>query len=190
MKAIIKLGSIKTPTIQDPNRTMPIPFWFTLDKSIHLGGDVIGAEIEVDLQPEQILKEIIAGFSKGLIVSDNEEAFYKALEALTNTEQVRAPKQEIKAPAAQDRLDEIKQNRYKAEAEEIIKKTLADISKTVGTVNDNEDDLLSLQSSGIDDVSLLQAIIDAESAKPKPRKQVLALVEKRINAIKKASQKA
>jgi len=187
MKIKISLGEIKNTLSKEP---ILVPFWFTTDKTLHLGGDKTSMEIELDKLSLNTLREIKLGLSKGLITTDsNENIIYETIQRLTKTTEIREEKKQEAVPVSRDVQREIKYKAYLAEAEEILSKTVVEINKIIGK-NKTEDNALidNIVNPGIDDMTLLNAMLEVENRKEKKaRASVINLITGRIELINKIS---
>jgi len=179
MLITIKLGRIKT-NVYD----MDVPYWFSTLKDIYLStSQGYKKEETIDLSKidTRTIADIYVGIKTKMIVCS--ESDFKTLEAeyvkLYDAQPAVAVERQ---PADMERINELKDNSYNEEAAVILKKTAIEACKVIGQATIDNGALLQ----GIDDIKLLETMLALESDKEAPRKTILACLNARIEAIKKA----
>jgi len=184
------------------------PFWFTVDKSIHLNLEHPTVEVELDGISAHTLHEIYSNVVKGVIkVSDN-KVLQDAIEEARNpkeetTEPIPIPEpaqklfiekdEVVEEPVVEETTEEVVEEVQTAQEEfiiteemnELLSKNYRDVIKTIGSDKLEENGELK---PGIADIAKLEELIKAEEIFDKtPRKSVIAAAEKRIEAIKSSN---
>jgi len=181
MKVTIKLGRIKN-NIYD----IQVPYWFSSLKDIYLSvaeGYKTSVEIDLDtIDPRTIVELKIGLLNKSIVIdAPTVELKQQAWDRIVSFGTV-IPEEVTEKAASKDKIAELKANRYKLEATDLLKKTTAQLAKVVGPAGLENGAVLK----GIDDIVLLNTMLELEEAQQYPRKGVVSSIKGRIEALKTA----
>jgi len=154
------------------------PFWFTVDGSLHLGGDKKSMEVDLSTVGNQNIYEIVRGLKKKLIKSDIP---VEEIEKLLAPQEVSQPNVErpVETKQIEKRLD-IKKKKVNKETAELLSKGAQKVKEAVGS-DVIEDGIIS---PGMNDINMLNSMVEYEVANAN-RKGVLSILNARIDAVKK-----